>query len=365
MKASTRESLTAFWFLFPFLLGTLVFFAFAFLRTLWFSLTNYNLFEKNEFVGLQNFANIPGDSLFVSALINTFSFAIFTTLIQTIGALVLAVIMNQKLRGISFFRTAYYFPSIASSAVTTLIFLWLFRPTGLISFMFTQLQNALPLILTVLAITVVAQFVQVRLERARGLPASPFDPALLFVSLLIGILAAVAMNAFGVIRLGVAEVQPLDWFSRPDKFLGFISYPILMIILMNSFTTMPTLMLIFLAGLQGISKTLYEAASVDGATPLQQMLYITIPVLRPITFFVITLGIIGTLQMFDQASIMGAVVPLDKVITLAYYVYNNVFTGGAEAKVGLACAGALILALLTLGVLQLQRRFFVSEEGAS
>jgi multiple sugar transport system permease protein len=365
MKASTRESLTAFWFLLPFLIGILVFFAFAFARTVWFSFTNYNLFEKNNFVGLQNYLDVPRDSLFLNAIVNTFSFSILTTVIQTIGALLLAIVMNQKLRGIGFFRTAYYFPSIASSAVTTLIFLWLFRPTGLISYLSTQIVNYLPLILAILVITAIVQFIQVRVERSRGLPAGPLDPALLFVSLLVGVVGGIALNAFGIVRVGAAPVEPLLWLSRPDKFLGFIPYPMLMIIIMNSFTTIPTLMLTFLAGLQGISNSMYEAASIDGANPWQQMLYITIPILRPVTFYVITVGIIGTLQMFDQAAILGGAAPLESVITLAYYVYNNVFRGGAEAQVGLASAGAIILALLTIVVVQLQRRFFVSDVGAA
>jgi multiple sugar transport system permease protein len=364
MKGNARENMTAFWFLLPFLIGILVFFAFAFFRTVYFSFTNYNLFQQNDFVGIKNFIDVPRDSLFINAVINTFSFAILTTIIQTIGALLLAVVMNQQLRGIGFFRTAYYFPSIASSAVTTLIFLWLFRPTGLISNMNTSLTNYLPLLLTMVLIAAVVQFAQIQLEKARGMPATPLDPALLLISVLVAIVAGFALNAMGIVRIGNAQPVPLDWLSRPDKFLGFIPYPMLMIIIMNSFTTIPTLMLTFLAGLQGISKSMYEAASIDGASPWQQMLYVTVPILRPVTFYVISVGIIGTLQMFDQAAILGGAAPLENVITLAYYVYNNVFRGGAEPQIGMASAAAIILALITLGALQLQRRFFVSDKGA-
>jgi multiple sugar transport system permease protein len=365
MKASTREGWTAFWFLLPFLLGILVFFAYAFFRTVWFSLTNYNLFEKNSFIGIQNFLDVPRDSLFITAMINTFSFSFFTTIIQTIGALLLAVVMNQRLQGIGFFRTAYYFPSIASSAVTTLIFVWLFRPTGLISYISSSFVNHLPLILAALVITAIAQAIQVSYERSRGLPASPLDPALLLVSLIVGVIGGIILNATGIVRIGNVPPEPMLWLSRLDKFLGFIPYPMLMIILMNSFTTMPTLMLTFLAGLQGISKSMYEAASIDGATPWQQLMYVTIPILRPVTFYVISVSIIGTFQMFDQAALLGGTAPLEGTITLAFYVYNNVFRSGAESQAGLASAAALILAAITLILLQIQRRFFVSDEGAS
>jgi multiple sugar transport system permease protein len=362
MKAKTRESITAFWFLLPFLIGILVFFAFAFGRTVYFSFTNYNLFQKNDFVGFQNFVDVPRDSLFISALINTFSFAILTTLIQTVGALLLALVMNQQMRGVGFFRTAYYFPSIASSAVTTLIFLWLFRPTGLVSYFSTSVANYAPLLLTILGIIIVTQVIQVQLERSKGLHAAPFDPSFLLISVLAGVLGGFALNALGVVRIGNAIPFELDWLSRLDKFMGFIPYPMLMIIIMNSFTTIPSLMLTFLAGLQGVSKSMYEAASIDGATPWQQLIYVTVPLLRPVTFYVLSIGVIGTLQMFDQAALLGGAAPLENVITLAYYVYHNVFRGGAEPQIGIASASALVLALVTLAALQLQR-IFVSDKG--
>ncbi len=365
MSGKARENLTAFLFLLPFLIGIIVFFAFAFVRTAYYSTTNYNLFEKNDFVGLSNFTGVFNDPLFVQAMINTFSFSVFTTLIQTVGALLLAIIMNQKLKGIGFFRTAYYFPSIASSAVTVMIFIWLFRPTGLISYIAVSVSNYMPLILTTLVITAVAQAAQVAFERSRGLPATPFDPALLVVSLIVGVVGAVGLNAANVVQIGNAQPEPLLWLSRLDKFLGFIPYPILMTIIMNSFTTIPTLMLTFLAGLQGIPQSVYEAASIDGANPLQQILYVTVPILRPVTFYVISVGIIGTFQMFDQAALLGGTAPLEGTITLAFYVYNSVFRGGAESLVGYASAAALILAGITLILLQLQRRFFVSDEGVS
>ena len=365
MKTATRESVTAFWFLLPFLIGLVVFFGYAFLRTVWFSFTDYNLFDKNNFIGLQNYLDVPRDSLFLSALLNTFVFAFITTIIQTIGALLLAVVMNQQLKGIGFFRTAYYFPSIASSAVTTIIFIFLFRPTGLVAFLGAGFVNLMPLLLTIIALAAVAQFAQVMFERSRGMPAGPFDPALLLVSLIAGVIGGIVLNATGMVRIGNMQPEPLLWLSRQDKFLGFISYPLLIIIIMNSFTTIPTLMLTFLAGLQGISKSMYEAASIDGANGWQQVLYVTIPILRPVTFYVITVGIIGTLAMFDQAALLGGTAPLESTITLAYYVYNSVFRSGAESLTGQASAAALILAGITLVLLQLQRRFFVSDTGAS
>jgi multiple sugar transport system permease protein len=364
MKTTTRENMTAFWFLFPFLLTLAIFFVYAFVRSVMFSFTNYNLFQKNDFVGIQNFIDVPRDSLFLTALANTFISSISIVLIQTVGALLLAVVLNQKLRGIAFFRTAYYFPSIASSAVTALIFMWLFRPTGLISFIGAQFSNYAAFLLAFVLITVVAQAIQVIFERSRGLPATTFDPALLLVSLVVAIIGANVLAAVGLLKIGNLDPQPLIWLSSRDQFLGFVPYPLLVIIIMNSFTTIPTLMLTFLAGLQGISQSIYEAADIDGANPYQRMMFVTVPMLRPVTFYVITVGVIGTLQMFDQAALFDGTSPLESTVTLAYYVYTNVFRGGAEPQVGLASAAALILAVITLVVVQIQRKFFVSDEGA-
>jgi multiple sugar transport system permease protein len=364
MKATTRESITALSFLLPFLVALVVFFAFAFLRTVYFSFTDYDLFKTPNFVGIDNFVQVPTDPLFLTALTNTFAFSITVTVLQTIGALLLAVVLNQRLRGITFFRTAYYFPSIASSAVTALIFIWLFRPTGLVSFIGNWLGNHALVILGFVIIVALLQTLQFLFERSRKLPVTPMDPALLLVSVVVGLLVTLVLTGFRILPVGTAEVQPLNWLSSREKFLGLIPLPLMVIIFQNTFTTIPSLMLTFLAGLQGISKSLYEAASIDGASPLQQMRSITIPMLRPVMFYVITVSLIGTLQMFDQVALLEGTAPLESTITLAFYVFNRVFSGGGASLVGQASAAALILAGLTLLVVQLQRRFFVSDEGA-
>ena len=119
-------------------------------------------------------------------------------------------------------------------------------------------------------------------------------------------------------------------------------------------------MLFFLAGLQNIPGALYEAADIDGATPWQKLMNVTVPMLRPVTFYVITVGLIGTMQMFDQVAVIGSAAPGDTLITLAYYVYTNTFKAGA-APVNLASAAAIILAAIILVMVFVQRKFFPSE----
>ena len=120
-------------------------------------------------------------------------------------------------------------------------------------------------------------------------------------------------------------------------------------------------MLFFLAGLQSIPGSLYEAADIDGATPFQKLMNVTVPMLRPVTFYVVTVGLIGTMQMFDQVAVIGSAAPQDTLITLAYYVYTNTFKNGA-APVNMASAAAIILALIILSMVFIQRKFFVAPE---
>lgn len=360
----SREELRwALFLLLPLLWTLAVGFGYAFLRAAYFSLTDYNLFEPPAWVGVQNFAQLFRDSRFVLALTHTLVYAAVVTGVQTVLALLLAVVVNQKLRGILFFRASYYVPSISSSVVITLIFTWFVHRQGVANFLLTAIQRYAPHLLVFLGATVGLQAGQVFWERRRWrLPSRAFDPLLLLISLLGAALLTVGLARFGL--LPPREVPPVEtsWITTEQTFLG-VPLPFWSIMALNIWTTVPTFMIIFLAGLQDVPRELYEAAELDGATSWQKLYYVTVPALRPVLFLVITLGLIGTLQVFDQIAILAGTAPLDSVITLAYYVYWNMFGGGGLPKVGMASAAALFLALLTLIVVLLQRRFGISEKG--
>lgn len=369
MKAKYREAVAGYLFLAPFLITMLVFFVYAFGRAVFFSFTNYNLFNINqlEWVWFENYLNLFQSDNFLRALTNTVTFAVVVTATQTVGALVMASVLNNRLRGISFFRAAYYMPSVTSSVVITLIFLWMFQRTGLFNYLTTQFLVYLPLLATFLALVVVLQILQVGLERRQGLPAGWLDPALLVVSLLLAGAGTFLLNLGGLIA--PRDIPPVNfiWLNTRAQFPSqpeFLSTPIPLIAIMiqNVFTTIPTFMLMFLAALQNVPVSHYEAASLDGATPIQQFFHITVPSVQPVTFLVVTLGLIGTLQMFDQVAIFGNAVPTESVITLAYFVYDRMFPGAQLPEVGFASAAAMFLALLTLVVVLLQRLFIPSEQ---
>ena len=363
MNQRFRDALAGYLFLAPFLLTLGVFFIYAFVRAVIFSFTNYNLFniDNLEFVGLRNYINLFQSDNFLRALTNTVIFATVVTALQTIGALLMAAVLNQKVRGLGFFRAAFYMPSVTSSVVITLIFLWLFQRTGLINYLITQFLAYLPLIAVFLTILVVAQLAQVWFERARDLPAGWLDPALLVISILVALAGTSLLTISGVIA--PREVAPVSfiWLNTTQELGGFLGIPLVVIMFQNIFTTIPTFMLMFLAALQDVPKSYYEAASLDGATAWQQFRHITVPSVQPVTFLVVTLGLIGTLQMFDQVAIFGDAAPLQSVITLAYFVYDRMFPGAQLPEVGFASAAAMFLAVLTLIVVLVQRVFIPSE----
>ncbi|ADD27398.1 carbohydrate ABC transporter permease [Meiothermus ruber] len=360
LRSRRTEALYALLFLAPFLIHLGIFFVFAFVRTVGFSFTDATLIgQSSRFVGFANFVELFREPRFLAAFTHSISFMLVVTTLQTFLALVLAAVLNQRLRGITFFRTVYYIPSVLSSAAVTVIAIWFFQKTGFLNTFIGYIGSVAPVLLVFGGLFVLAQAVQVGWERWRGVPVPWLDPALATISLVVALALTWGLVGLGVVRPLEARPPEFTWLTNPDRFLG-IPIPLWSIVILNTFTTIPTLMLIFLAGLQDIPKSLYEAASIDGASPVQQFFSVTVPMLRPVTFLVITLSLIGTLQMFDQVALMGDAAPLDSIIVLAYYVYNNVFSG--EGQVGLASAAALILAGLTFAIVLLQRALGISEK---
>ena len=128
-----RQWLTAYLFIAPWLIFPLVFIAGAIVLAFYFSLTNYDLLSDPVFVGLDNYKRAMSDESFLHALRNVATYTAVVVPSQTFIGLVMAAILNQKLPWRRFFRVAWYLPCVASSVVTTLIFMWLFLPDGFIN----------------------------------------------------------------------------------------------------------------------------------------------------------------------------------------------------------------------------------------
>ena len=343
----------------PFVLSLVAFFAFALVRTFGYSFTQYDLFSAPQWVGLENYLQLFQDTMFIKAFTNTISFSVVVTVLQTALALMLAVLINGNIRGKGFFRTVYYIPSIMSSAAVTLIFVWFYQKNGFLNDFLSGLHNHQLWILALISIFAVSQTSFYLWLKAKKITAKLTDPVGAIISLAIALLVTGILSRMAIIPIGIERVE-VSWLGTNDM-VGPLPVTMWAIVIQNIFTTVPTLMLLFLAGLQGIPQDYYEAATIDGANKWQQHWHITVPQLAPVTFVVITMGIIGTLQMFDQVALLGAGVPLESRITLAYYVYAYAFPDGSSPRIGIASAAALVLGLLTVVLVAIQKRFGIKE----
>lgn len=283
--------------------------------------------QAYEMVGLENYSKLlledgTRQRDFFTALKNTVYFVLGVVPAQTVLALLLAVIVNQKwLRAKGFFRTAFYFPSITSSVVISIIFMWMFTQSGLVN--------------TIIGLLFPNYQAVTWLDDSNGL----------FHNFL---------GLFGITRTTVGDwagtrlagLTLWEWISGP-------SVTMFTIMMLNTWTTIGTLMVIYLAALQNIPSSVYEAAAIDGANGWQQFRMITVPLLTPTTFFVVTLGLIGTFQVFDQIFVISSGGPAKTTLTVAYIVYTN---GFKNSEMGLAAATALILFAIIFTFTLLQRR---------
>lgn len=314
------EALTAYLFLSPYLLVTLIFTLGVVLYAVYISFNDFNLYTAPEWVGLDNYIKaLKPDGKFFRALVNVLWYVIIVVPTQTALALALATLINVKVRGSQLFRTLFYAPSVTSSVVITMIFWWLYLKTGYLNFFLTKLLG-----------TFGAEWVAVEwLNNPRGL-----------IQLIAGL--------FG------ADIPSRLWYLRGP------SVTWMAIMFQNIFTTAPTFMIMFLAALQEIPPTLYEAASIDGANRWQQFVKITLPMLRPVMLLIVVLGTIGTWQIFDQVKILTAGGPLDTTLVPVYLIYSEAIGTNGPPVMGYASAMAFILAAIIFLFTLIQRRFIES-----
>ncbi len=143
----------------------------------------------------------------------------------------------------------------------------------------------------------------------------------------------------------------IDWLTNPNTVLFSI-------MALNIWTTSGYFMISFLAGLQNIPVSLYEAAEIDGASTWTQFWKITFPMVRPVTYFVVVMSLIGCFQVFDQVFVMSSGGPDNASTTMSYYAYKNSFK---YFRFGFGAAAAVILAIIIFATTWLQKRYFPSE----
>jgi multiple sugar transport system permease protein len=146
-------------------------------------------------------------------------------------------------------------------------------------------------------------------------------------------------NGFLNLFLNLFGISPVPWLSRPEW-----SKPALILMSLWYFGQQ---MVIYLAGLQGIPTELYEAAEIDGASGLQRLVRITIPLMTPMLFFNLVMGIIGSFQVFTSAFLMTQGGPLNSTLFYMLHLYNNAFR---YFRMGYSSALAVLLFLVILAL---------------
>lgn len=275
-------------FILPALIGTIIFIIIPVIFSFGLSFMHWDLINKAEFVGFKNYLEIFTNPLFGKILLNTFVYAISTSILGVIIPLILACILNSKIRGSEFFKTVYFLPFITPMIVIAVIWQWIFDPNiGILNHVLHLHINWL-------------------------YDANFAMPALIIVSV---------------------------W-----KLIGYN-------------------MVIFLSGLSSLNQSLFEAAKIDGASPIQTFKNITVPLLSPTIFFVVTITCISSFQVFDLIYLMTQGGPLDSTNVLVYAVYKNAFE---YFKIGQASAIAYVLFAIILSLTLIQwklRKKLVYSEG--
>ena len=241
-----------------------------------FTATGLDVSEPLRFIGFANFQRLLADPMARQVMFTTFLYLVGVVPPIVLGALALAVLVNQKLPGQTFLRGAFYTPVLVSIVVAAIAFRWLYAENGLIN----------------------------------------------------GWFAAVFGETFA----------PIGFLTAPH-----LALPAVMLVTL--WKGLGYYMVIFLAGLQGIPKELYEAAELDGSEGWRQHLDITLPLMRPYVTLVAVVSSIAATKVFEEVFLMTQGGPADATRTIVYYVYDQAF---AELEISYACTLGLALFLLVL-----------------
>lgn len=268
-----------FYFVLPAFIGTLIFIIVPIFFSFALSFTDWNLLGDIKYAGLDNYKEILTDKTFFAIILNTFVYAISVTIFSVIIPLIIASILNKKLKGAEWFKTIYFIPFITPAVVIAIVWGWIFDPNiGLINNLFQ---------------TDFKWLFSTRLAM----------PVLIFVSV---------------------------W-----KLIGYN-------------------VVLFLTGFSSISSEIYDASKIDGASEKDTFFHVTLPLLKPTTYFVTLVTIISSFQIFDLIYVMTEGGPKGATDVIVYSIYKYAFE---YFDIGKSCALAYVLFVIILLLSLLQRKF--------
>jgi multiple sugar transport system permease protein len=272
----------------PWLIGLCVFMLYPLVAALYYSLCDYSVLLPAVFIGLDNYVELFQDRLFWKSLWNTTYYALGAVALGTLAALTLALLLNARVKGLSFYRTVFFLPSLMPIVAGSILWMFMYKGDG-------GIINTL-------------------LERA--------------------------------------HISGPAWLADPR-------FAKLAIVLMSAWSAGHA-MVVYLAGLQEVPASLYEASIIDGANFWQRLVHITLPMISPVIYFNVIMGIIGGFQVFTQALIMTDATGSPEESTL-FYVLQLYNVGFQDLRMGYASAMAwvlfLIILALTYAATQVSRRW--------
>ncbi|WP_238334813.1 carbohydrate ABC transporter permease [Kribbella amoyensis] len=257
----------------PAILGFGIFTIGPMVASLVFSLTDWRIGAPARFVGLGNYDRLANDPLFWKSLNVTTYYTLGVVPLTLLIGFVVALLVNQGIRGKSFWRTVYYLPTLVPAVASSVLWIWIFNPD------FGLLNSLL---------------------RQGGLPTSSW--------------------IYGE-RTAVPSLIIMSTWGFGNA------------------------MVIFLAGLQGVPRHLYEAVAIDGGGTWARFRHVTLPFLTPVIFYNLVTGVIGTFQVFNQAYVMTRGGPNNATQFYLYYLYTKAFT---DSEIGYASALAWVLFVIVL-----------------
>ncbi len=280
----TKRDLIAYSFIAPNFIGFAVFTLGPILFAFLLAFMSWDGNNPIHFVGFGNFIRLGDDTRFKVAFMNTIIYCIVTVPLTLTAALLLAIVLNQKIAGRNFFRTISFFPYVASLVAVAAVWNMIFSPgAGIVN---------------------------------------------------------VALS-----HLGVAKENLPGWAADAH-------WAMLTVILFSVWKSMGYYMVIYLAGLQGISGELYEASSLDGANMWQKFRFITWPQLKPTTFFVVIMLMINSFKVYDQVYMITQGGPGTSTLVMVYHIYQTAFVTSTDY--GYASAISMVLFAMVLLVTLIQ-----------
>ncbi len=283
-----RQNLIGYSFILPNFIGFFIFIFIPVIFSLVLSFSSWDGFNEIEFNGLNNFIDIFHDRVFVGAIWKTAYFSFFTVIFSMAASLILALLLNQKIKARGLFRCALFFPYVASVVAVSVVFNAMLQPDY-----------------------------------------GPVNEFLKFI--------------------GIAN--PPGWLASTDWVIPGL-------IIVNVWRNMGYFMIIYLAGLQNIDQSLYEAAEIDGAKGWARFWKITWPLLSPSTFFVVMMLIINSFKVFDLIYLMTQGGPGTASTMMSQYIYNQAFISWDYGKSSAAAMILfLIVALLTAFQFKAEKKF--------